>query len=104
MLAKTPIQTLFYDYVAGRDPNDRYEWASFQRCACAQFLREENIELDGKLYQVVWGIGQGMPSLTDFSGAAAGSLNAIAYGDGTPDDWNFGALRRRLEAAGHGPA
>lgn len=102
MLARTPVQNLFYEYVANRDPCDSYLWSSFAHCACAQFVREENIDTrEREVYRLVWGRYKDDP-LTPLGALNSDSLNAIAYGDGNPCGWTFGALRRRLETAGYG--
>jgi hypothetical protein len=102
MLAKTPIQTRFYHYVCGKDPDEYYCWTHRDACACGQFIRDENIENSDDL-ALIWG--------ECFVRAPRGpSLNAIALGQVDPEgwvplnnkkQWNFGALRARLEAAGY---
>jgi hypothetical protein len=102
MLARTPIQTLFYRYVAARDPSDHYLWTSWPHCACGQFVREENIDTnDREMYHAIWGRypDDEVTPCTEWHPA---SLNAIARGDGSALGWTFGALRVRLEAAGYG--
>jgi len=105
MLARTSIETRFYDYVCRRDPSGYYDWANFANCACGQFLREEGIEIgnDRNLYYRVWGRYPDC-SLTPLGEANAGSLNLIAYGNGDVSGCTWGALRERLEAAGYGVA
>lgn len=99
MLARTPIYTLFYQYVCKRDPNERYYWSDYGNCACAQFVRDEGIDTsDSEIYRAIW--GRCHLDLT-FS-TAPDSLNGIAYGSNRSAFWTFGTLRERLEDAGYG--
>jgi hypothetical protein len=102
MLARTPIVTLFFRFVASREPMESYNWSSFAHCACGQFVREEGIDTrDRDVYRAIWGRYEDDP-LTPLGAPHAASLNAIAYGDGGPHSWTFGALRQRLDAMGYG--
>lgn len=99
MLKRLTVQEQFYHYVAGRDPTEKYLWSSFQQCACGQFMRDReiNVIVDPDMYRIIWGRYENESTLI---AASSDSLNGLAYGNGTEDDWTWGALRQRLEDAG----
>lgn len=103
MLARTPIGTRFYNYVSGQNPNDWYHWPNMATCACGKFIMDEKIELNDQEFEAVWGRERSAP-MTRLGDLNPSSLNVIAYGHGFRDDWTFGKLRERLDAAGYAMA
>ena len=99
MLAKTPINQQFYNWVCSKDPNETYNYQSCSECACGRFATEAlGIVPDTKEFKEVWD--------THFWGkfdrdTSVPSLNFIARGTNGPvmysKNWTFGNLRARLE-------
>ena len=95
MLAKTPIEQRFINWVAEQPPERRYQWHNHSKCACGLFLREEMgltvNEVTRGYVAVVAGTSYDPDVFTVWE-----TFNSLAQCDSK--DSTFGSLRKRLEA------
>ena len=97
MLAKTPINQRFYNWVAAQDPNEIYNYQNCEECPCAVFLVAE---MGHRLFDVR--MARQSTDWVDNPSASEVNLvwnrfDTIARGNKDHTDWTFGKLRRRIE-------
>lgn len=94
MLAKTPIDQRFYNWVARQDPSAQYYWNNCVECACGRFLQEElgfsNREVQQEYITLCFGQNPDPMHAEVWT-----KFNAIASAGGTVG-WTFGELRKCL--------
>lgn len=94
MLAKTPIDQRFYNWVARQDPNARYDWFACVDCACGLFLQEELGSSKEEVREECRALAFGEnPDPTHAK--VWMKFNSIA-GEGGAATHTFGELRKRL--------
>ena len=87
--AKTPSLEGFIAWLETKDPEERYDWLSFNTCACGQYLRSLDLEIPTKYPDAGYA-------------GVADRLSAIARCNGISGSWTFGnALRsaRKVKAS-----
>lgn len=101
MLAKTPIDQMFYQWVCSKAPNAKYDYASCIDCACGQFAQEVlGLQPATRKFEHAW--DKHFWKRRDEGEDEIPSLNHIARGDMRggclkSSEWTYGKLRERLE-------
>jgi hypothetical protein len=97
MLAKTPIEQRFYNWVNSQPTDQFYLWTDTCHCACGRFLREEmgltEQETIHEHRAADFPASYTSNNLEAFS--VWEQFDVIARGD-DHEDWTFGKLAKRI--------